>query len=106
MSGTHEDGLMRVSIEVWLIESNREKQHGLLQVLTADTDEPIRNDPHVCAAIAAVLNEIIYPLLPMPSQARIEFRAFGNRVRFCSDKEPSEDVLIDMALNLLRQTIA
>jgi len=106
------DGRREISIEVRAITLSKGNivtesvPLGELVLIAEDTDEPVRNDPDVCAHVVMGISHVIQSVLPIPSCGRIEFRAlaFGNVVRFCSDKEPTETELINMTLNLLRET--
>jgi hypothetical protein len=104
------DGRREISIEVRAITLSNKTivtesiQLGELVLIAEDTDEPVRNDPDVCAHVVMGISHVIQSVMPIPSCGRIEFRALGNVVRFCSDEEPTETELINMTMNLLRET--
>lgn len=101
------NGMREITIEARTINLRHTTslQLGTLILIVEDTDEPVRNNVDVCANVLLALCAIIKSVCPIPEHGRIEFRALGNVVRYCSDKPPTQEEAIDMTLNLLRETI-
>lgn len=101
------NGMREIRIEARTINLRHKKslELGTLVLIVEDTDEPVRNNVDVCANVLLALCAIIKSVCPIPKHGRIEFRALGNVVWFCSDKPPAQEEAIDMTLNLLRETM-